>query len=523
MKIALICPSPPDLYAPGVRTLSAYLKKNHHQARLILLAGGTERLRFGGRFVYSYQRHIIDQVIELTRDVDLIGLSFMTQYFDRALQLTKELKQASRKPVVWGGIHPTLCPEEGIAYADMVCVGEGEEALLELMNRMEQGTDYFSTRNFWFRKNGQVVRNEVRPLVEDLDTLPFQDYEFGDQYVYDPLKDSIVPLTEKMFEALFSLAPDLDGRLKPCYNIMTSRGCPMNCAFCASSVLKNKLYSHKYVRYRSVENVMQELEQIKARFPSIRIIQFFDDILFSQSKEYIEQLSLEYKRRIGLPFYAQASVTTLTDEKLEYLLDAGLIWVEIGIQSGSDRINAIYRRTVSNSKVLEAANKLNCHKHKMLSPCYHVILDNPWETNEDVLSTLDLILSLPRPYWIKLSSLCLFPKTGVYEKAKQEGLLTNDLEQVYRKPFVYVAGSYLNYLVYLAGFCYFPRSFFRILASSRLVRLFQRDSSNLYFARLYKLTEVVRKGGRAVRALLRGDFGRLAQRIEFLMRARTNW
>ncbi|NIO21065.1 MAG: radical SAM protein, partial [Candidatus Aenigmarchaeota archaeon] len=411
MKIALISPSPPDLYAPGVRILSSYLKSYGHQTKLILLAGGTEKLSFGGQYIYQFQDHVIDRVIELSKDANLIGISFMTQYFDRALQLTKRLKETTGVPIIWGGIHPTLCPEEGVAHADMVCVGEGEEALLELMEKMETGRDYYDTKNFWFRKNGNVIRNEIRPLVRDLDTFPFQDYDFKDQYVYDPIQDSIVLLTEEMFEGLFSMAPDLDGKMKPSYKIMATRGCPMNCTFCAASVLKKMFYPHKYVRHRSVENVIQELQEVTKRFPSIKLIQFFDDILFHLKTDYIRDLSSLYKERIGLPFYCQASATTLNEQKLRYLLDAGLIWVEIGIQSGSERTNQIYERRVSNAQVLEAANLLNKYKDKMLSPCYHVILDSPWEAEEDLLETLNLIMQLPIPYWIKLASLVFFPRT----------------------------------------------------------------------------------------------------------------
>ncbi|UCG68042.1 MAG: B12-binding domain-containing radical SAM protein [Thermoplasmata archaeon] len=522
MKITLISPSPPDLYAPGVRTLSSYLKKNRHQTKLILLAGGTENLRFGGQFVYQYRDYVIDQVIELSKDTDIVGISFMTQYFDRALQLTKRLKETIKVPIVWGGIHPTLCPEEGVIHADMVCIGEGEEALLELMDKMEKGQDPYNTKNFWFRRNGggDIIRNEIRPPITDLDTLPFQDYDFNEHYVYDPIKDSIVALTGRMFENLFSLAPALDGRMKPSYKIMTTRGCPMNCTFCASSVLKKKFYSHRYVRHRSVGNVIKELEEITTRFPSIKIIQFFDDILFSLKKDYIKDLCTVYEEKIGLPFYCQASATTLDEEKLRYLLDAGLIWVEIGIQSGSDRTNQLYSRKVSNTQVLKAANLLHKYNHRMLSPCYHVISDNPWETKEDILKTLSLITDLPRPYWIKLSSLVLFPKTDLYEKAKAEGLIKNDLEEIYRKPFLHFSGNYLNYLIYLSGYCYFPRWILKVLKTPFLVRIFQQKGFDPLFTWLYQIAEVVRKGGRAMRALLHGDFKRVFHRVQFLLRAK---
>ena len=520
MKIALISPSPPDLYAPGLRTISSYLKKNGHEVRLILLAGGTEKLNFGGQFIYQFQEHIIDQIIELSRDVDLIGLSFMTQYFDRAVQLTRKIKESTSIPVIWGGIHSTLCPEECIEHADIICIGEGELALLELMNKMQNGQDYYDTKSFWFKRDGEIVRNEVRPLLEDLDELPFQDYDFEDQYVYDLIKDRIVPLTEDMFEGLFSLAPDLSGRMVSSYKIMTTRGCPMNCSFCASSFLKKKLYTHKYVRHRSVEHVMAELKEVIKRFPSIKLIQLFDDILFYMNKDFIKELARAYKENIGLPFYCQASATTMDEEKLKYLLDAGLIWVEIGIQSGSERTNKIYKRNVSNEQLLNSASILHKYSAKLLPSCYHVILDNPWETSEDILKTLNLILELPRPYSLKLASLVFFPKTGIYDKAKAEGLIKNDLEEIYRKPFVYVSGSYLNYLVYLAGYTYFPRWILKLLANSVMVKIFYREKFSSIFSRLYNFTETLRKIGRGVQALFRGEFKRIFSGIK--LRLRTN-
>ena len=342
-------------------------------------------------------------------------------------------------------------------YADIVCIGEGELAILELMNKMQNGQDYYDTKSFWFRRNGEIIRNEIRPLLEELDELPFQDYDFKDQYAYDLIKDSIVPITKDMFEGLFSLAPDINGRMVPSYKIMTTRGCPMNCTFCASSFLKKKLYTHKYVRHRSVENVICELKEVIKRFPSIKLIQLFDDILFYMKRDFIKELARHYKENIGLPFYCQASATTMDEEKLKYLLDAGLIWVEIGIQSGSERINKIYQRNVSNEQVLRSASILHKYRAKMLPPCYHVILDNPWETSEDILKTLNIILKLPRPYSLKLASLVCFPKTGIYDKAKAEGLIKNDLEEIYRKPFVYFSGNYLNYLVYLSGLSLLPQ------------------------------------------------------------------
>ena len=171
MKVTFVTPTPPDVAAFGVRTLSAYLKRSGKNVRNIFLPGGVKGHKHHKGYVYRYERHIIEETIELCKGSDLIGISFMTNYFDRAMQLTEEIKKKINCPIVWGGIHPTVAPEESLKHVDMVCVGEGEEALLELVQKIEDGKDYSDTMNFWFKKNGRVIKNPPRHLNQDLDSL----------------------------------------------------------------------------------------------------------------------------------------------------------------------------------------------------------------------------------------------------------------------------------------------------------------------------------------------------------------
>lgn len=513
MKLTFISPSPPDLYSPGIRILSSYLKQHGHQVRMIFLPGGVEHLNFESSFIYQYKDSIIKEVIELSKDSDLIGISFMTLYFDRAVQLTKRLKQALDIPISWGGIHPTLRPEEALEYADMVCVGEGEEAVLELCNKINEHKDYTDTAGFWFKVGDKIIKNDIRPLIEDLDSLPFQDYTLEDDYVYSIFEDKMVKITNEFFEKISMVAPDLKGNFFPSYKVMTTRGCPHNCSYCCSSVLKNQLYPKKYLRRRSVENVMLELEDIKRRFPYIGVILIFDDVFFMASKEYIQEFASEYKKRIALPFHAQCSPTTTDEDKLEILMDAGLIFVEMGIQTGSKSTQKLFDRTFSNDRILQAACAIGKYSDRMLSPCYHIILDIPWESDEETLETLKLIMQLPRPYWLKFSSLIFFPETGLYHLAKKEGLITDELKDVYRKPFTYPSGKYVNYLVYLSGFCYFPRWVSRILITKPLFNFFSNKKFNKMFLILFKITEVIAKVGKGFRALFTGKFAYLGKQV----------
>jgi anaerobic magnesium-protoporphyrin IX monomethyl ester cyclase len=510
MKITLVSPTPLDIFAPGVRILSSYMKKHGHKTRVIFLPGNLLKLRFEKEHVYHYPKDTLEEIVGLCRDSDLIGISFMTQYFDRAVQLTKFIKESLPLPVIWGGIHSTIKPEESIKYADMICIGEGEEPLLELAEKMENGKDPYSVRNIWFKKNGDVIRNDVRPLIQDLDHLPFFDYDLDDHYIYDIEARHIIKMDNAMLEKSLPTGLGLGNKMQRAYRTMTDRGCPHKCAYCAVGMIKDMYASQRYLRRRSVRHSIEEIVQIKNRFPFVQLIQFFDDTFFARPLNEIEEFSVAYKEKVHLPFHCQGSPTTITEEKLKLLIDAGLVFVEMGIQSGSEKTQRIYNRMIPNKVILKAASTLNRYKSSLLSPCYHIILDNPWETKEDVKKTLDLVLDLPRPFWLKIASLTFYPQTMLYRKAKEENLIKDEFRDIYRKPFCFSKGSYLNYLIYLAGFNWFPRAVLRMLSNDWFVKLMERERLRGFYFTLYRFSDLLHKTGKGIRTILRGDTFRLS-------------
>jgi anaerobic magnesium-protoporphyrin IX monomethyl ester cyclase len=198
--------------------------------------------------------------------------------------------------------------------------------------------------------------------------------------------------------------------------------------------------------------------------------------------------------------------------KLEALIDAGLTFVEMGIQSISQRGMAVYRREIKEEKILKAARTIHHYYPTIYPPCYHVILDNPWETPADVRKTLTFLLRLPRPFWLMRSSLVLYPGTELYERAVHEGLIRNEADErrlIYSKDFNTPEGSYLNFLVYLAGFSYFPRWLVRHLAHPRLIAAFEVPQFRQFFQTLQRYGDgliVIYKG---VWSLITGDFQRI--------------
>jgi radical SAM superfamily enzyme YgiQ (UPF0313 family) len=180
----------------------------------------------------------------------------------------------------------------------------------------------------------------------------------------------------------------------------------------------------KVVRKRSVDNIINEFSEIKERFPIITRFQLFDDCFTMLPEETLRDFCTKYKKTIGMPLIVPgASPSTLNREKMAMLVDAGTVFVRMGIQTGSERTKQLYKRNFSNEHLLEVAKIINEHKDKIELPMYDLIVDNPYETDEDVIDTLMFMSKLPVPFSINLHSLFLFPGTPLYETVKQDGRL----------------------------------------------------------------------------------------------------
>jgi radical SAM superfamily enzyme YgiQ (UPF0313 family) len=263
------------------------------------------------------------------------------------------------------------------------------------------------------------------------------------------------------------------------------------------------------LRRRSVDNVVEELQQNLGKFDYIKLISFFDDTFFAAPVEYFEEFRDKYKSKIGLPFHAQCSPTTLSERKMELLVDAGLFCTEMGIQTGSEKIKKMYRRVNPDQKVIDAAALINKYHPKVMIPDYHVILDNPWETSDDVKDTLNLCLKFPGKFNLQISSLVLFPGTELNEKATKEGFIKDELNEICRKPFTFPKGTYLNYLIFLSGFPIVPRWFLKLFARDIFINLFHTQKSNKFYELLFQLTLKLQLVVKGITALLTGDFKRI--------------
>jgi len=445
----------------GIRYIHSLLEANGFDTSIVFF----KRLNINdGRPASAREVEIFGDVLRQLRP-DIVGVGIGCSTFRRvAQQLTRKARQVLDCPVVWGGVHVTVAPDQSILDNDLLIIGEGEEAMLELCQRLASGRRIDDVRNVWLRRDGKTIKNPVRPLIEDLDALPFHNFENDNKFFIN---------NDELFEC-DPLVKDHD-----LYQIMSTRGCPFSCTYCANSVY-HRLYKGKgkTVRTRSVANVIAELVYAKQHLDAIKQVAFYDDV-FGLDLEWTRRFCQEYREKVGIPYWVYIHPKTVTDELIAMLKDSGLIYADMGIQSGSQRIrNKFFKRMDTNEEIRRAMLILNKHKVK---PRLDFIMDNPFEDDSDKAQMLDLLLSFRRPFEFRLYSLAYFPGVELTQMALDKGFITPDqVEDVACKTMTqwFVSSDFerskedifWNSLVSLTGKWFVPRFVVRFLARMRFLR-----------------------------------------------------
>ena len=384
----------------NTRSLSSYLKKNGHEVTCFFC-------------VSDFNRKNLNALMQMISDGDfgLVGVSLVTDDYKSAVLLTREIKQKLEVPVIWGGAHVNIRPEECLQHADMICLGEGEDALLDLVRNIGEQASLKNTtiKNIWFKTESGIVRNDLRSLEENLDKYPFPDFDLASQYVmYD---DGFEKLSEKHFGSE--------------YSIMTSRGCPYSCDYCYNSYRKSQYRGlGTYLRRRSVEHVIAELSHAKQLFRNLKKINFWDDSFVARSIDEFQQFKEMYTKQINLPFFALIEPMVFQYDKIKLLKECGLSGLQVGVQSGSERVNReIYGRKISNEKIIEVAQLINSLG---INVVYDLIFNNPYETKADIMETICLLQKFPRPFLLQGYNLIFYPGTAMTEKALHDRIISDN-------------------------------------------------------------------------------------------------
>ena len=338
---------------------------------------------------------------------DIIGVSSTTENRFQSFKLVKIAKKTSPSAItVLGGPHASMAPAdclEHIQELDIVIKGEGELTMLELcqvLDKKKHLSSLVDIQGISFKLNGKIVSNPPRAPIKDLDTLPFPAYH-------------LLPYEKYKF---FYEVPG-HGNL-PAANIMTSRGCPFNCNFCATPINWGRA-----VRMRSPENIISEIELLIKRY-GIKVIFFFDDT-FNANRKRVEKIcSLILERKLNIFWKCDIRMDLIDKELLTIMKKSGLFHLSFGLEAGSERIrNEIINKKINIQdfhRTVQWCNELD------IIPNSFFIFSHPTETWEEAQETIHVIEKYRNRIEASIAILHIYPGTPLEKTAKRMKVLPHD-------------------------------------------------------------------------------------------------
>ena len=346
---------------------------------------------------------IIDEQLDFIKNEDLaflinslekpriVGLSVLTINSKRAYELGAKIKKIDTDCViVAGGIHPTVLPDEALSNAgiDIVVRGEGERTFEELSHSIIKGSDYSGISGVSFKRNGGIVHNADRPLIEDLDEIPSFPY-----HLFEKDKDRY---------------PSFGG-------IFTSRGCPYNCIFCSSRSISGKRY-----RYFSIQRVMSEIKVLIERYGQ-KTIWLMDDNIAGNSRRFIELL--DSIKAAGLSedinFHGSMRADNISEEILDRAKAANFKMIAFGMETSSESLMKLIGKGETVKQVVDAVKLTH---RKGIAAATTIIFGLPGEVSRDRWDAIRLVDDMPLSS-IRFNTLTPYPGTPVYEMLKRRGEL----------------------------------------------------------------------------------------------------
>jgi radical SAM superfamily enzyme YgiQ (UPF0313 family) len=385
----------------GVEYLSSVLKRERHETSLVF-----DPALFNDKYyltipflhkIFNKEKEVVEKVI--SEKPDLVAFSVLTDTYQWACRISQEIKKRMNVPIIFGGIHPTSVPERVIKndFVDMLCIGEGEEAFVELVNYLEKGEKPFNVKNIWFKDkdNGKIYKNPLRPLIQDLDSLPFPDKSLFEKHV----------------------------RLQDTYLIMASRGCPFSCTYCSSGFLNNIYKGQKIVRGRSVDNIIDELKFMKDKY-NYKHAYFVDDI-FNPRIPFLKKFFNIYRKEIDVPFGLVSHTSVISEGMIKIIKNAGCFNLEIGIQSMCEKTRRkILNRYETNEQIKRAVDI--CEKYKLRYTLQH-ILGLPQDDEKKLRMAVKFYHKLKYCTKIDCYWLSYFPKTKIVDISKNLGIIDDKI------------------------------------------------------------------------------------------------
>lgn len=387
----------------GIEYLSALLQRAGHQTDLLY-----DPMLFDNSTTFTTNKHLgrafsfREQQLDFVRryDPDLVAFSVVGADYHWAMKFARQVRQVVRAPILFGGKHPTAVPDTVLAlpYVDYVCVGEGDEAMVELVDALAAGRSVANLANIWSKEGGQVHRNPVRPLFTDLDSLPFPDKDM--YYQWNPI---------------WRLGYTAQGR----------RGCVNGCTYCHNNAMRRMYLPHNpsdrsYLRMRSVDSLLKELGERHRRY-GFKLIRFVDDD-FAVDEDWLSDFASRFQRECpGVKYKIFLNPMSVNERTVALLESSGCTHVQMGVQSVDPGIRRErLDRSYSNDRLIRSLDLLRASR---LVVTNDLILGIPWQSDVEQRRILDFYLEHTVDF-VGAYFLQFFPDTEITARALADGLLT---------------------------------------------------------------------------------------------------
>jgi len=375
------------LYAPplGPLYLASMLIENGHEVKVLDTRG---------------EENAGDKIRRALNSVDAVGITIPTFALDNSERIVKIVKEMQPDmPVIAGGPHPTLYPHASMTEMniDMLCLGEGENSILDMVAILEGRKNAKEGRGVYYRKNGEVKKGREPEVIKNIDAIPFPAHELVERYDYG------YSYGFKLFEGKTTA-------------ILTSRGCPRKCTFCSRRLLSMGSY-----RIRSAENVVDEIEMLYER--GYKNIILADDNFMSNLKRVNKIMDMILDRGIDITMFVNgARVDSADKATYKKMWKAGVRMISFGLESGNQEILDFYRKEITLEQIRKAVQL--SHKTGFFT-IGNFIIGAPVEREEHIRKTIDFACSLPLDM-AEFFILRYMPGSQLWEEAVAEGKISED-------------------------------------------------------------------------------------------------
>lgn len=395
MKVLLVWPNRGEtgLKSIGIAMVSALLKRQGHEVRLFdttffdlgLESADVNRKKIRifkdvDMSAYDMSKKNVDMKDILIKELenfkpDVVGVSALFNEKNLGFKISKIVKEWEINTIVlWGNKQATMSYEEILnsPYVDYVCIGEGIQFISEFMDGIFKGRVENINNLAYIDNNGEIVKNPLSPFFQDLDSLPFLDWEIFDK---------------RQFVRAF------DGKVYIAGDHMLSWGCPNSCTYCINNSYR-RLYKDgcigstgKFIRNYSVNRIVEELEYLKNKW-DLTFYKFQDEDFCLKSIAYLEEFKEKYVKHVNLPFTCMANAKNATYEKLSLMKVMNCVSISIGIENGNEEIRTkVLKRRETKEEIIRAIKDMN--SLGIRTSAFNM-LGLPFDSRETIMETIAL-------------------------------------------------------------------------------------------------------------------------------------